>query len=89
MKTYQLTLSKQAVKDLKDIHPQDADRILTWLEIHVDNCENPREHGKNLVGVKNGWRYRVGKYRILARIQDDIILVDVFRVGKRGDVYKK
>jgi len=89
MKTYKLSFSRQAIKDLKQITPKDADRIITWLEANIDGCEEPRAHGKNLVGVANGWRYKVGKYRILTHIYDDEIVIDVFRIGKRGDVYKK
>jgi mRNA interferase RelE/StbE len=35
------------------------------------------------------WRYRVGKYRLIADIQDGIFKVLVVKVGKRSDVYQK
>jgi len=89
MTRYQLVFTKQAMEDLKAIQRQDANRILLWLDANISSTQNPRGQGKNLVGVADGWRYRVGKYRILFRIIDEKIVVEVFRIGKRGDVYKR
>ena len=64
-------------------------RIIKWLNVNIKDCENPRLFGKALEGdLKNYWRYRVGKYRILADIQDGIFKVLVIKVSKRSDVYK-
>jgi len=44
--------------------------------------------GKRLSGdLSSFWRYRVGDYRILVRIQDDVLLVLVVEVGNRREVY--
>ncbi len=49
---------------------------------------NPRSHGAiKLQGYKNTYRIRVGDYRILYEIHDDILLVLVVKVGHRSDVY--
>lgn len=34
------------------------------------------------------WKYRVGDYRIICDLQDDMLLVLVVRVGHRRDVYR-
>jgi len=45
--------------------------------------------GKRLAGdLSSFWRYRVGDYRILARIQDDVLLVLVVEVSNRREVYR-
>lgn len=50
--------------------------------------ENPRVLGKPLSGNMDGlWRYRVGDYRILAKIEDDTFIVLVIHVGHRKNVY--
>ena len=36
----------------------------------------------------SGWRWRVGVYRILARIEDGKAVIEVVRVGHRQSVYK-
>lgn len=56
---------------------------------NIEGCENPREKGKPLKGnLKNQWRYRIGNYRILCRIEDYEVLVLVLNVGHRKEVYK-
>lgn len=49
-----------------------------------------KRQGKALEGdLGNFWRYRVGKYRIIADIKNDRFLVTVLKTDKRNDVYKK
>jgi mRNA interferase RelE/StbE len=65
-------------------------RILRWIESNIQDCENPRLFGKALEGeYENLWRYRVGKYRLIADIQDGIFKVLVVKIGKRSDVYRR
>ena len=33
------------------------------------------------------WRYRVGDYRIIAKIEDDKVIIFVVKIDKRGEVY--
>ena len=56
--------------------------------LKLQELENPRERGKRLVGNFSGfWRYRVGDYRILCRIQDDALEILVVEVSHRKNVY--
>lgn len=56
---------------------------------NLNNNENPREKGKKLKGnLKDYWRYRVGKYRIITEINDEDITIIVINIGHRSDVYK-
>jgi len=65
-------------------------RLLKWMEVNIQDCENPRLFGKALEGdLGNLWRYRVGKYRLIADIQDGIFNVLVVKVSKRSDAYRK
>ena len=43
--------------------------------------------GKPIQGSDNGWRWRVGSYRILGQILDDEIVINIVRVGHRQGVY--
>ena len=50
---------------------------------------DPRPRGcKKLVGYADRYRIRVGDYRILYEIRDEVLLVLVIKVGPRGDVYR-
>jgi mRNA interferase RelE/StbE len=46
--------------------------------------------GGPLQGARLGglWRYRVGDYRILVEIKDEIVTVLVVGIGHRGEVYR-
>jgi len=35
------------------------------------------------------WRYRVGNYRILAEIKDDVLIILIIEIADRKEVYKK
>ena len=62
--------------------------LSNWLEKNIQNCENPRLHGKGLVENKSGqWRYRIGDYRVICKIQDKEIIVLVLEVGHRREIY--
>jgi mRNA interferase RelE/StbE len=52
--------------------------------------DDPRSIGEALVGPRLGdrWKYRVGDYRIIADIQDDVLVVYVVKVGNRREVYR-
>jgi len=67
----------------------DAQRlILRYLRTWLATAENPRRFGKALLGdLKGLWRYRVGDYRIVAKIEDDKFIVLVVTVGHRREVY--
>ena len=41
-----------------------------------------------LAGPVNIWRVRVGDYRIVYTIKDDILLVLVLRIGHRREIYR-
>ncbi len=51
---------------------------------------NPRQHGAALQGDTLGdyWKYRVGDYRLIADIRDNILTVLIISIGHRSDVYK-
>ena len=54
----------------------------------VAQSENPRDHGHALSGEWAGsWRYRVGDYRVIARIEDGRMVILVIAVGHRREVY--
>ncbi|MBQ9596058.1 MAG: type II toxin-antitoxin system RelE/ParE family toxin [Synergistaceae bacterium] len=51
--------------------------------------ENPRLTGKALTGPLGVyWSYRVGDYRAICDIHDNILTVEVIRIGHRREVYK-
>lgn len=56
-------------------------------------AENPFSHAeldiKKLKGVKNSYRLKVGKIRIIYQVLENKLLVLIITGGYRGDIYKK
>lgn len=56
--------------------------------LKLQELQNPRIREKALVGNLLGfWRYRVGDYRILCKIKDDVLEILVVEIGHRRAIY--
>ncbi len=65
-----------------------GEQILTGLQ-QIAVLENPRQRGKAMVGERKGyWRYRIGDYRVIVRIEDERLVIVVIAVGHRREVYR-
>jgi mRNA interferase RelE/StbE len=87
---WKVEFDSDARKDLKKLNPQIAKRIVTFLFDRLAKLENPRSIGEALHGPKLGefWKYRVGDYRIISRIEDEVVTVVVVAIGNRREVYR-
>ena len=86
--TYRAILSEEVVHALREMDAAAAARIYSWIGKNLEGCEDPRRTGKALAGDRSGeWRYRVGDYRLLARIEEETVTVFGFEVGHRSNVY--
>ncbi len=86
---YQVYYSEKSLKQLKKMDKQIAKLIVAYIRKNLTNCENPRTIGKALQGnLSDKWRYRVGDYRILAKIEDEKILISIIEVAHRKEIYK-
>lgn len=83
-------VSPVAQQELSKLDPQHARRILKFLHDRLAKLENPRSIGRALQGSRPGefWKYRVGDFRIICKIEDDQLIVLVVRVGHRKEVYR-
>lgn len=89
MNSYSVDYTEKALKQLKKLDMFTRKQIISWIEKNLIGCEDPRRKGKGLTANHSGeWRYRVGNYRILADIQDNIVTVLVLQVGHRSKIYE-
>lgn len=73
---YDLIYDKKYLKSLKKLDIQAQKIITNWIENNLLNCEEPRFSGKPITGnFKGVWRYRIGSYRLLAKIDDDKLII--------------
>ena len=76
-------------KEFKKLDKYTQQMIKSWIGKNLQNCENPRAHGKGLTANKSGqWRYRIGDYRLLCLIQDQELIILALTVGHRRDLYR-
>jgi mRNA interferase RelE/StbE len=79
---YAVRFTERAKKQLYKLDKQHFYLITNWIAKNIENCENPRQHGKALSANRAGqWRYRVGDYRIIAKIDDNIVTIFVLELG--------
>ncbi|MDR3715633.1 MAG: type II toxin-antitoxin system RelE/ParE family toxin [Puia sp.] len=81
---YQVVIEKQAQKQLAKISSPDYAKVVAALK---GLAADPRPHGYKKLKGRPGYRVRVGDYRILYLIKDDVLTVFVLTIGNRRDVY--
>jgi mRNA interferase RelE/StbE len=87
---WKIEVSPLAERDLAKLDRQHSSRIVKFLHQRVANLDDPRSIGKAMQGPRLGefWRYRVGPYRLICKIEDDRVVVLVLRVGHRSEIYR-
>ncbi|OJV39618.1 MAG: hypothetical protein BGO29_04530 [Bacteroidales bacterium 36-12] len=83
---YKIVVSKKAIKELEKI----PKLYYKTIRIAIDNLENePRPNGyKKLQGYDDTYRIRVGVYRIIYTIEDNILTIEVIKIAHRQSVYE-
>ena len=84
MSVYRIELRPAAARSLRKLDPQDRRRVQGAIALLA---HDPRPPGARALQGRPGLRVRVGDYRIIYTVQDDVLLVVVVRLGHRRDVY--
>ncbi len=82
---YQVVVDRLVLKQLAKIPAPYFDKITDALK---NLTANPRPHGYVKLKGRMGYRIRVGNYRIIYNIQDNVLTVFVLLIGNRKDVYE-
>lgn len=84
MSAYRVELRPAAVRALRKLDPQIRRRVQGAITLLA---QDPRPPGARALQGRPGLRVRVGDYRIVYTVHDDVLLVVVIRLGHRRDVY--
>jgi mRNA interferase RelE/StbE len=84
MNKYTIVLSKKAKKQLDKLSDYLAQPIISAI---AGLEENPRPIGCIKLTDREGYRIRVGDYRVIYKIFDDTLVVDVIDLGHRREIY--
>jgi mRNA interferase RelE/StbE len=83
---YRVLFERAVEKDLGRLSTGIHDRVIAAIR---RLAKNPRPTGcRKLTGADSDWRIRVGDYRVIYEIADDIKVVRINRVRHRGEVYR-
>lgn len=86
---WRIEFDAQVEHDLKKIDREVQRRIMRYLGEKIATGKDPRRFGVPLRRELSGlWKYRLGDYRIICRIEDKKVVVFVIRIGHRKDIYK-
>jgi mRNA interferase RelE/StbE len=85
MARYSIRIKSSVRKDLRHIPNKDVQRILQRIESLADD---PRPTRAEMLAGDGKYRIRQGNYRILYTVEDDVLTIQVVKVGHRKDVYR-
>ena len=83
---YRIEVKKSAAKELKKISKPDQKGIVRAIDNLAENLPNPDT--TKLKGNNPFHRIRVGDYRIIYEIQNNILLILIIKIGHRKDIYR-
>lgn len=83
---YRIEYSPHALRQLRALPRQVQQRVSP----HIDALSNdPRPHGVvRTSGKDDFYRMRVGSYRVIYTIEEDVLVVLVVSVGHRREIYR-
>ena len=84
--TYRIEVYRTAAKALRKIPKPDQKRIGKKIDNLAEDLPNPET--TKMKGNNPFHKVRVGDYRIVYEIQDDILLILIIKIGHRKEVYR-
>ncbi|MDY5794518.1 MAG: type II toxin-antitoxin system RelE/ParE family toxin [Fusobacterium gastrosuis] len=89
MMSYKIIYTAEFEKDLDKLDNSIRILIFKYLK-KLEKSANPKAYGKELSGNFAGlYRYRINGYRIIAKVEDDKLIVYALAVGKRSTIYTR
>jgi len=85
MAVYRVFFKRSVEKDFATIPKKDLEKILHRIE---KLAETPRPSGCEKLTGQERYRVRQGRYRILYSVQDDELMVWVYKVAHRKNAYR-
>ena len=83
--SYRVFIPKSVHKQLNKLPASVSDSVVSKLS---SLQENPRPNGSLKMQGSEGWRIRLGDYRIIYDIDDKEKAVVIRRVGHRREIYR-
>lgn len=89
MTRWRLETTAEFDRAARRLDPQILRRIKGYLDEVLD-LDDPRGRGRGLSSERAGyWRYRIGDYRVLVEIKDDVLTIIAVGLGHRSEIYDR
>ena len=85
-KRYEIRIARRAAKSLAALQRRDQQRIRAAIELLAKDPRPPACIAMS--GEDSVYRVRVGDYRIVYEVIDDVLVIHVVRIGHRREVYR-
>ncbi len=82
---YKIFIQRSAQKELADLQSEFYDKVKNAI---WELADEPRPEGCRKLAGRDGWRIRVGNYRVIYEIYDTNRTIIVLHIGHRRDIYK-
>lgn len=83
--SYSVLIIRPAQKELASLNQNAYKRVKTTI---LELSKEPRPEGCRKLSARDGWRIRIGDYRIVYLIDDSIKTITILHIGHRRDVYR-
>jgi mRNA interferase RelE/StbE len=85
MEKYKIEMKKSSVKELNSLPPKDIKKIIKRI---LTLAVNPKPSGCIKLTNREDYRIRSGNYRIIYSINNDILVIEVIKIGHRKEIYR-
>ncbi len=85
MVKYKIEFKKSASKELNSLPNKEIKKILNSID---QLSKGPRSANSKKLSASEYYRIRVGDYRILYEVKDQILIIYIIKIAHRKDVYR-
>ncbi len=87
--TWTVEFDPKAISELEKLDKQAQIRIIKFIRKRIEKSDDCKNIGLPLKGNLSGlWKYRIGDYRLICRIEQKKCHVLIISIGHRKDIYK-
>ncbi|MDR0846136.1 MAG: type II toxin-antitoxin system RelE/ParE family toxin [Lactobacillales bacterium] len=89
MSKYDVVYTSSFYNSARRLDKETQRRIKRWIEKHLIGVDFPTSPGKVLTGELAGHvRFRIGDFRLIAKVNNKVLQIYALYVDKRSVVYK-
>lgn len=85
---YKVDFTKHATRELLKLPSNIRETIIKKLKLLADDPYATNNNIKKFQGIENCYRIRIGDYRVIYRIANLNVVIEVIKIGHRQEIYQ-